>query len=366
MRKQIFCTGTHVDGAGQRRTYNEADLDEIAQTYNRTKHFAPLVKGHPSNDAPSYGGVTAVIRDGRKLYGDVMMSEPVANEIKNLSWLDVSVALYDRANPHNPTPGKLHLRHLGLQGATPPVVKGMDGFTFAEGDTAAASLEYADIAGWMVARPFEMLAGWMRNLRDNMIAEKGLDEADNLLPSWKIDQIEESARELRQVPEDDAITNPIINPIFSEQTMTPEEIAAMQTKNAQLEAANATLTAASVKAQKDASHASHASHLAYCEGLITAGKLLPADKDFQVAQLDHLAQQDPATDKDWQTGAALQYAEGGVQKSRYIVYKEKLAATPQTGTHLFAEQATATRVAQTQNAGKSSLVADAEQRCKKT
>lgn len=338
---EIFRAGTHADTAGIKHTFSEADMAECAASFNLTRYTPPLVKGHPEMDTPAYGRAVHLYAEGPYLYADVELGSAVFAEMDDLKWLAVSAAFYPRDHPHNPCPGKLGIRHIGLLGASPPAVKGLQNIRFAEGDTLQASMAFAELQGWMMASPFEACAEMFRAMREAMIADKGLEQADAVFPNWKIESLLSAATYLRERL-DASTTTPSANPIFSEEpTMTEEEIAAMQAENARLKADKAAL----LKREKDAAEAAvHTGHVAFCEGLVTAGRLQPAEVDNQILVLDTLAQMNPATDAAWIAKQSPQFAEGAVIPSRYETAKKALENRP-VNTAMFGEQAGRARAA---------------------
>ena len=120
----IFRTGTHTDSGGVEHKITVADLDLAVSLYDPKNHESPLVIGHPEQDAPAYGWVKELRREG-----DVLMASfsQVPDEIKeavaNGSYKKKSAAFYKNGA----------LRHVGLLGATPPAVKGLGDVAFKEG-----------------------------------------------------------------------------------------------------------------------------------------------------------------------------------------------------------------------------------------
>ena len=76
--------------------------------------------------------------------------------------------------------------------------------------------------------------------------------------------------------------------------MTPEEAAALEAENAQLKE----------QLRQNRFAGIHAGNVAFAEGLITAGKVLPAEQAVVVATLDHFANQ----------GTPVEFAEGDENK----------------------------------------------------
>lgn len=52
---EIFRTGTHTAMDGVARTFGDAELQAIAAGYSQAVYDAPVVVGHPKQDAPAYG-----------------------------------------------------------------------------------------------------------------------------------------------------------------------------------------------------------------------------------------------------------------------------------------------------------------------
>jgi len=120
---EIFRTGTHTDSQGRTREWKQADLEEIASLYNPAAHEAPIVIGHPADDAPAYGWI-----EGLRVAGDRLLAKPrqLVDEFKDMvkqgRYKKVSIALYP----------DMGLRHVGFLGAMPPSVKGLAQAAFSE------------------------------------------------------------------------------------------------------------------------------------------------------------------------------------------------------------------------------------------
>lgn len=125
MWMEIFRAGTQRDGAGVTHAFSEADLDKIIANYDPTQHEAPVVIGHPRNDAPAYGWVEGLKREGTTLLAKV---KDLAPELKDLvtqgRYKKRSIALY---------PGR-RLKHVGFLGAVPPAIKGLADVQFSEAE----------------------------------------------------------------------------------------------------------------------------------------------------------------------------------------------------------------------------------------
>jgi len=131
-RVEVFRAGDHVDSSGRKHTFAEADLDRIA-AYDPARHEAPLVVGHPKDNAPAYGWVERVYREGGTLLADFKDVAPeFADLVQSGRFKKRSISLYPDGS----------LRHVGFLGATPPAVKGLKDVAFAEGE--ARTFEFAE------------------------------------------------------------------------------------------------------------------------------------------------------------------------------------------------------------------------------
>lgn len=123
---QIFRAGTHIDSAGQARTFVEADIAASASAYDPALHEAPLVVGHPATDDPAYGWVASLLVVDSALEAAPRNVDPefaalVAAERFNR----ISSSFFLPDAPSNPVPGVYYLRHVGFLGAAAPAVKGL-------------------------------------------------------------------------------------------------------------------------------------------------------------------------------------------------------------------------------------------------
>ena len=120
---QIFKTGTHTDNAGNIKTWTESDLDSIVKQYNEGTYEAPVVIGHPVTNAPAYGWVEKLKRQGEFLLGKFKDVIPEFEEaVQQGLYKKRSISMYP----------DLTLRHVGFLGAAPPSVKGLENIKFAE------------------------------------------------------------------------------------------------------------------------------------------------------------------------------------------------------------------------------------------
>lgn len=129
-------TGTWVAKSGCQVTFTAGDLDAIVEGYDPKKREAPLVFGHPKDDAPAYGWVEALRRNGDVLQGKFTQ---VADGVKELvaqgRYKKISIALF---------PDGKTLRHVGLLGAAAPAVSGLRSVKFEAEECDAKVFEFSE------------------------------------------------------------------------------------------------------------------------------------------------------------------------------------------------------------------------------
>ena len=119
---EVFKSGTHTDSNGVKITYTLEQINQIVQNYNLfvAKHpndLAPLVKGHPQTDAPAFGWIKKLIRKNDTIFADIVdIDTELIADIEKKKFKNFSIALYP----------SLLLRHIGILGAVPPAVKGLN------------------------------------------------------------------------------------------------------------------------------------------------------------------------------------------------------------------------------------------------
>lgn len=313
---QIFSAGTHIASNGTEITFSDADVAASAAAYNPALSEAPLVKGHPKTDDPAFGWVQSVEKRGAAMFGvPRQVDAQFAEDVKAGRWKKRSASFYSPTHPQNPVPGVYYLKHVGFLGAVPPAVKGMLDPEFSDGEegllTFSEDLTAKDFADWEDT----INARLWRSLRDWFIGKHGKEEADRTLSDWDIQTLADKAAQ----PDESVARN------FSEVSPSPkgdemsqedkDRLATLEAENAKLKADQAAFAEAEANRKKKATHDDH---LAFAEGLVKAGNLLPAHKDLTVAALDHLAAPD----------TALEFGEGDDKKPLVESFKAFLSAQP--------------------------------------
>jgi hypothetical protein len=131
---EIFRAGDY----GERGRWSADDLDRLAAGYNPRLQPAPVVLGHPADDAPAFGWIKRLRRAGQSLWAQLEKVDPVLESLLRAGrFRQRSVSLYR----HFPATGGPYLRHLGFLGAAAPSVKGLAPVRFAE--QPSVTIEFA-------------------------------------------------------------------------------------------------------------------------------------------------------------------------------------------------------------------------------
>lgn len=137
MKKEVFKAGQHTDSKGNKRAWTIADLDKIVTNFNESLKKGeeiPVVIGHPTTNAPAYGWVKTLTRDGESLYAEFRdMDDAFVDLVKQGRYKNTSISL----------DSNFGLRHIGFLGATAPAVKGLKQVEFSNPETFTL-IEYAE------------------------------------------------------------------------------------------------------------------------------------------------------------------------------------------------------------------------------
>lgn len=127
---EIFRAGTHTDDAGNAHNFSEADVAGMAASYNPALRQAPLTIGHPADNLPAYGWVSALkLNATGRLAMDATQVEPqFAEMVQAGRFKKRSASFYPPKHPNNPAPATWYLRHVAFLGAQPPAVSGLADF----------------------------------------------------------------------------------------------------------------------------------------------------------------------------------------------------------------------------------------------
>lgn len=180
---EIFRAGTFVDMSGNPQTINEANLRDLAGSYDRDNAPAPVVIGHPKTDAPAFGWVEHVYVESGILKATLenTVSE-FADMVKAGRYKKVSVSLFTPKSRNNPKPGNIYLKHVGFLGAAAPAVPGLKPLSFG-GDPDGSLHLVQDNPAFASSAENDELFRLRRQLREQEVER--LIEAGRVLPVLK-------------------------------------------------------------------------------------------------------------------------------------------------------------------------------------
>jgi hypothetical protein len=295
---QIFKAGRHTAMSGEALSFSDADLDGTVSSYDPAVHEAPVVIGHPKHDAPAYGWVKGLRRDGDTLLAGVDQLEPgFAEMVRDGRFKKVSASFYKPDSPSNPKPGSYYLRHVGFLGAQPPAVKGLAPIELSDDPEQAVTIEFSEASGQTVGDLF-------RAMRDWVLAKFGQEDADQALPPFLVTSLQEQAAQdpASSFSEPTAQEVPPV-PKTPDQPADPGDLKRREEDLAEREAALA-------ERERQRRRADNASFL---EGLVKEGRPLPCAQETLLAFMDAIA------------AAAVEFAEGE-RRDPLTVFKEDLLA----------------------------------------
>lgn len=291
---QIFRAGRHQAMDGSVIEFSADDLAATARAYDPSLHEAPLTVGHPATNGPAYGWVRSLAARDVNLDADPHQVDPEFAEMVNSGkFKKISASFYLPNAPANPVPGVYYLRHVGFLGAQPPAVKGLRDAAFADAEGDTLTVEF----GEMECR---LQADLWTSLREWLIAQFGLEKADQAISRYTVDALREIA--LREIPlrlEPSDMADATVGPAgFSEPparrpTMpdTSPDVAALEARRAEFaerervlaeqsaahSAREAELAAREAVLREQEEAARRRGLAAFAEGLAAEGKLLPRD-----------------------------------------------------------------------------------------
>ncbi|MFL1515290.1 phage protease [Pseudomonas prosekii] len=259
---------------GTTLNFTEADLSATVAAYNPSLHEAPIVIGHPKHDAPAAGWIKSLTASAQGLVAEPQQVDVAfAEQVAKGSYKKISASFYHPNAANNPVPGVYYLRHVGFLGAQPPAVKGLRPVELAEGEQGV--VEFGDYG-------HELGADLWRRVREWLIGKFDKETADQVTPSWVIDSLAETARQLEQPA----------HTAFAEPTHAKEAAHMPQPDTVALEAENKRLKAELDQRDNAAREAAltttHAASVGFAEQLVAAG-MKPVHAPVVIAALDFAA-----------------------------------------------------------------------------
>lgn len=181
---EIFKSGKQTSSAGSTIDFSESDLQKTVEAYDPSLHEAPIVVGHPKDNLPAYGWVSKIdFSDGILNADAIQVDEDFSEMVRAGRFKKRSASFYSPDSPSNPVPGVYYLRHVAFLGAEPPAVKGLKDVNFSEDEEGI--VEFSDSY---------MVAGIFRRLREFIISKFSKEDADEVVPSYLVESLEEEAR----------------------------------------------------------------------------------------------------------------------------------------------------------------------------
>lgn len=277
----ILRAGSHTDTHGTGVSFTDAQLREMAESYDPKTHEAPLTIGHPAGNAPAFGWVAGVeFSDGDLFAVPHQVHSCLSQMVRDGQFKKVSASIYMPGHPNNPTPGKPYLRHVGFLGAQPPAIKGLEPLQFAEGNDDGQVIEFEEQVADLMDMRWELnaIARFARGVREWFIDKHDTDTADTVVPSYLVEDLEEAAR--RPTAADQPVAE-LAEPTAptEDDTVTEEELKALAAK---LDAQEASFAERETAISAREAALTRGEHTAWADKMIGAGKLVPAERDSTI------------------------------------------------------------------------------------
>lgn len=287
----IFKIGEHTDSNGQTRDWTEKDLDEIVAQYKPEQHEAPIVIGHPQENAPAWGWVESLKREGEILWAKIKDLVPEFKEMLTKKMFKKrSISLYP----------DLTLRHIGFLGATPPAVKGLPDFQFqnskenwlysfdfaqdkefaATDEDKVAQEKHSQKYGIAIKESehsefqINILSNIFRRLREYFIEKFGKEDADRIVGEYDIQDLQSSISS-EETTNLQGVTNMQENDLKIQLEQKDGQLKEFSQKLATKETEINQLKNNLEQLQKEQRKAQYTN---FIDDLIGQGKLLPAQK----------------------------------------------------------------------------------------
>lgn len=273
-RIHILKPGTFAGSDGTLFTFAASDLAAIAANYDPQLGEAPLTCGHPKTDHPAFGWVERLEFDAGtgNLYAvpkDVPAEFSAA--VTRGAFKKISVALFGPKQAANPKPGNYYIRHVGFLGAHVPAVPGLSPIEFAAAELAEVSVEFGAPGAYTVARLF-------RRMREWLIADRGLEAADSVIPDYDVADLEAASRDGGDlIPSPLSFSAPTPEPLMTaaNQAALDARQQALDERQRKLDEREAVFTAQAAAARRSAIEAD-------VDGAVQAGRVLPAERGLMV------------------------------------------------------------------------------------
>lgn len=265
---EIFRAGRHTDMHGRTLEFTAADLKTIADGYDPQLQQAPVVVGHPKLDAPAYGWIDKLVAQGDSLFAvEAQVDTAFADLRKAGKFKNRSASFFMPDAPNNPKPGQFHLKHVGWLGAAAPAVAGLKQVAFAADEEGVVEFALND-RRW----GFATAADLFRRVRDYLIDSVGLEKADEVIAPWQIESLRDAAQPDRDTDGIRAYSETI------EDTTVTDRTAEFAQRDADLKKREDAIAADEQRIAERQATDRRDDCTSFADGLVKAGKLLPAQK----------------------------------------------------------------------------------------
>lgn len=308
IQHEIFIAGTRADNSGKEVTITPDDLNAIAQGYNPSFHEAPIVIGHPDDNAPAYGWVKSLSAKGDKLYAEFgEMDAGFVDLVKQGRYKKISASFYPPKHPSNPKPESWYLRHIGFLGALPPAVKGLSPVSFNDSSDGIVSFGELSESEKLI---FDIKSVFARFFN---FSEAPVSQDNNPNPSVSTDEPSKN----------DTSGDKSDNPNQSNQSETAmNELNDAVARAEKAEAELAKFKAEQAKKERDVANTANAN---FAETLVKDGKIKPCDKELLTQVLNFA---------EFPNDTTADFGEGDDKKPLAVAFKEFLGNLPKQHSHL--------------------------------
>jgi len=139
----ILKLGRYKDASGRNCDITPQILKDLTESYKVKS--APLVKGHPNNDAPAMGWIERLKIVGDELQASFCdITDEFRQEVEQGSFKNISASFFYPLSESNPVKGKYTLRHVGALGANRPAIPNLgtlkDALAFSEDEEGVSCI----------------------------------------------------------------------------------------------------------------------------------------------------------------------------------------------------------------------------------
>ena len=317
MQYEVFMAGTRADNSGKTVTITPDDVANIAKSYHPNFHEAPIVIGHPSDNAPAFGWVKSLSAKDGKLFAEFgEMDDDFVELVKAGRYKKVSASFYPPNHPSNPKPDGWYLRHIGFLGATPPAVKGLSAINFNDDEAGVVCFgELSEIEQFVatIQTAFANFNAWFKGADFHEATDGSNDSpinvgANDYSPST-----------------DNPTDNPLIN---NPPTNGADDMKELNDAIARAEKAEQELAEFKAKQAKEKQESVGKANADFAENLVKAGQIKPCDKDLLVQVLNFA---------EFPNDTTADFGEGDDKKPLATALKDFLKTLPSSAKGLTGE-----------------------------